>query len=320
MSDHDRGAYTPQRDAPLSFDPRQSLGGGGFPTSLLVGLLILLGLGVGIVMVYRSGVRAPGAAPAAVGAPVGDIKAPPPADQDAKPRVPVEGQSAYRAESGGSDADRAGGRTATFAPPPEQPLPHAAPTTPVAAQPIGPAIAAPTAPPSPMAVAASGATSQPAPPPPAAASPPPIHTVAATAAKKAAEPASGASRAAAASARRDDIDNLLSAPGAPNAAAAKSPAHKPAKTAPATAASAAHGGANLVQIGAYSSAALAGREWSKLATAHRTDLKGKGEVIEPVRRGAKTLYRASVSGFRSHAAAVAFCAKLKAAGKACLVR
>src|SRR5215469_4237406 len=79
MSDHDRGAYTPQNDAPLSFDARRSRGRRAFPTTLLISLLILIGLGVAIFMFYRSGVRSAGQAPVPVGAPVGEIKSPPPA-------------------------------------------------------------------------------------------------------------------------------------------------------------------------------------------------------------------------------------------------
>ena len=46
MSDHDRGAYTPHHDAPLSFDARRSRGRRAFPTTLTISLLILVGLGV----------------------------------------------------------------------------------------------------------------------------------------------------------------------------------------------------------------------------------------------------------------------------------
>src|ERR1700744_3809595 len=79
MSDHDRGAYTPNNDAPLSFDARQSRGRRAFPTTLLISLLILVGLTLAIVMSYRSGVRGAGRAPFPVGTPVGEIKSPPPA-------------------------------------------------------------------------------------------------------------------------------------------------------------------------------------------------------------------------------------------------
>ena len=78
MTDHDRGAYSPQSDAPLAFDARQSRGGGGFPTTLAISLVVLAVLIVAIVLFYRSGVRGAGQGPAPVGAPVAQIKAPPP--------------------------------------------------------------------------------------------------------------------------------------------------------------------------------------------------------------------------------------------------
>ena len=48
MSDHDRGAYTPPTDSPLSFDARRPVRGGGGNSSILmisaVILLVLIGL------------------------------------------------------------------------------------------------------------------------------------------------------------------------------------------------------------------------------------------------------------------------------------
>jgi hypothetical protein len=75
------------------------------------------------------------------------------------------------------------------------------------------------------------------------------------------------------------------------------------------------------QIGAYSSEDLAVSGWNSLATAFSGDMTGKGQHFEPVKTAdGKTLYRATVTGFGSRAAAVAFCAKLKAASHACIVR
>jgi len=82
---------------------------------------------------------------------------------------------------------------------------------------------------------------------------------------------------------------------------------------------AAHGAA-LVQFGAFSSTDLAASEWTKLAKAYGADMAGKGKVVEPVMRNGKTLYRGAVSGFATRADAVAFCAKLKADNRACIVR
>ncbi len=76
----------------------------------------------------------------------------------------------------------------------------------------------------------------------------------------------------------------------------------------------------MVQFGAFSSTELASVEWSKLAKAFPSDMSGKGKAVESVDRNGKTLYRTAVSGFSSRDAAVAFCAKLKAAGHDCLVK
>src|SRR3954466_7008704 len=80
MSDHDRGAYAPPTDAPLSFDARQPVRGSRpLPVTLIISVLVLAGLGVAIFMFYRGGVRQAGQPPVAVGQPVAGIKAPPPA-------------------------------------------------------------------------------------------------------------------------------------------------------------------------------------------------------------------------------------------------
>lgn len=277
MNDYDRGAYTPQNDAPLSFDARQARGRGGGATTLIISLLILAGLGAAIFMFYRSGVRSAGDAPVPVGTPVGQIKAPPPAGQ-APSDAAAAGLQIYK-----SDAPPA--RPPVFAAPPEQPQPRPAPSTPQAVAPVVtravPQAAPP--PPAPAMVAASGATTKAAPTSPAPA------VVAQT-------------RPASAAAPGDAIGDLL---------------HAKAKPAPAV--PVAHGVA-VAQIGAYSSAALAGKGWSDIAAAFGADMSGKGKVIEPVDHDGKTLFRAAVSGFASRADAAAFCGKLKAAGHACIVK
>jgi len=49
-------------------------------------------------------------------------------------------------------------------------------------------------------------------------------------------------------------------------------------------------------------------------------MKGKGKKVEPLTRDGKDLYRTSITGFASRDAAEAFCGKLKAAGKDCIVK
>src|ERR1700748_1515332 len=97
MSDHDRGAYTPHNDAPLSFDARQSRGRRTFPTTLLISLVVLIGLGVAIFMFYRSGVRGAGEAPTPVGTPVGEIKSPAPAQPQSSQEA-GQGLTIYKPE------------------------------------------------------------------------------------------------------------------------------------------------------------------------------------------------------------------------------
>ena len=76
MSDPDRGAYTPPTDAPLSFDARQPVRGGGpAPVMLIVSALVLLALVVAIFMFYRSGVCEAGQPPQTVGEPIAEMKA-----------------------------------------------------------------------------------------------------------------------------------------------------------------------------------------------------------------------------------------------------
>jgi outer membrane biosynthesis protein TonB len=313
MSDHDRGAYTPHHDAPLSFDARQSRGRRAFPTTLLVSLLILAGLGVTIFVFYRSGVRGAGEAPVPVGTPVGEIKSPPPA-QTQQPQEAGQGLQIYRSESGAQPAS--GAPPATFGPPPEQPV--ARPAAPVSAQPIAPAQTQAQAKPQSAPIAQPPApAAAPAPQP----KPAPAQAVAAAPVKPApALPAPKASAAAAKSAPKDEVGALLD-----KAAAAKKPA--PVASAPKTAASApakleptAGHGAAVVQFGAFSSATLASSEWTKLAAAYPTDMSGKGKLVESVEVNGKTLFRGAVSGFATKADAVAFCAKMKADSKACIVR
>jgi cytoskeletal protein RodZ len=297
MSDHDRGAYTPHHDAPLSFDARQSRGRRAFPTTLLISLLILVGLGVAIFMFYRSGVRGAGEAPVPVGTPVGEIKSPPPAQAQPAQQEAGQGLQIYKAESGDKAASSA--PATTFAPPPEQPA--ARPAAPVAAQPIAPAAAQPQ----PAAPVAATPAPQPKPAPAQVVAAAPVKPVPAEPAPKAAAP-----KASAQGMHKDEVGALLD-----KADAAKKAEVKTAKSESVLA----HGAA-IVQFGAFSSAALASTEWTKLAAAYPSEMSGKGKLVESVQRDGKTLFRGAVSGFAARADAVAFCGRLKADGKACIVR
>ena len=250
MSDHDRGAYTPPTDAPLSFDARQPVRGSR-PAPMMLGIsaIVLVVLVVAIVLIYRSGAREAGDPPQTVGTPVGEMKtAPAPEDQ---PIDPATGLQIYRSEDGAPAPAEP-----NFVPPPEEPQarpdPQLRPTAPV------------TSPPAPAA--------QPA-PAPAAKAPAP-------------------------------------------APVAKAPEPKASTPTPAAVAS---GGA-MVQVGAFSSEALADAGWNDAMRALPDSAAGKGKRVEPVESNGKTLYRGYVTGFSSRAEATAYCDRLKAAGRSCFVR
>lgn len=283
MSDLDRGAYTPPTDASLSFDPREPVRGARpIPFTLIVAILVLLGLAAAIFVFYRQGARQAGQPPQAVGAPLSNIKAPPP--PEAQPQDPAAGLQIYQAENG----PPAPSKDVQFAPPPEQPQARAPAG---AAPPLRPAIAA--EPP-----AAAHPTAPIAAVPIAKAAPPPAAPVAPAPAPKVEKPAAKAPQPAPAKA-------------APvKAATAKAP---PAPARPAA-------GAASVQIGAFSSQALADKGWSAATAVAPGAAAGKGKSVEKVEKDGHTFFRTQVTGFASRADASAFCARLKAAGKACFVK
>jgi len=127
MSDQDRGAYTPQHDAPLSFDARYSRGSGErpVPMTLIVSGVVLLVLIVFLVILYRSGTRHSGQSPQVVGTPVADTKAPPSGGVESAD--PAAGLQVYKTE-GTPPGELKPAPVATLAPPPEEPAPRPAPS------------------------------------------------------------------------------------------------------------------------------------------------------------------------------------------------
>jgi outer membrane biosynthesis protein TonB len=126
MTDHERGAYTPPTDAPLSFDARQPVRGARpVPITLIISVLVLAGLVAAIFVFYRSGVRQAGDAPQTVGVPVDGMKQAAPAE--AQPTDPAAGLQIYRSDGTGP----AEAVPPTFTPGPEEPQPRPAPTQPV---------------------------------------------------------------------------------------------------------------------------------------------------------------------------------------------
>ncbi|HEX3701539.1 MAG TPA: SPOR domain-containing protein [Phenylobacterium sp.] len=307
MVDQERGAYTPPTDSsPLAFEARQPVRGARpFPLTLIVSVLVLLGLAAAIFVFYSSGVRQGGSAPQVVGTPVGGLKsaAPP----DAQPQDAAQGLEIYRSESG-QPPQLVPAQPPQFTPPPEQPQarPQAGPpvvVTPPATAPSAttPALR-PAQNPPPVALAAA----------PAAQTEPKTAPKAAAAAPKSAE---GPKPSVAAEKTPAAKTAVKPAPEKP--AAQKPAAQKPTPEAPAAAAKAS---GPAVQIGAVSSEALADKTWNEAVAVAPGLAAGKGKGVEKLERDGKTLYRTSVTGFSSKAAAQAFCDKLKAAGKACFVK
>lgn len=113
---------------------------------------------------------------------------------------------------------------------------------------------------------------------------------------------------------------------APAPAAAPAPAPRPQPAAPAPAPKAATPtpsaatGNSRVQIGAFSSTAIADREYAAVASRFGSHAAGAGKGVEEVTTASgSTVYRTTFTGL-SRDRAIAFCNALKAAGRDCLVR
>ena len=151
MSDPHRGAYTPPTDAPLSFDARQPVRGARpLPMTLIISAVVLVTLVVGVILVYRGGVRNPNEPPQAVGTDVAQMKTPPPAGS--QPQDPASGLQIYHSEEAQPSA--------TFAAPPE--APQARPVAPAASAPVE-TVALPPAKPAPVATPPASPAAKPAP-------------------------------------------------------------------------------------------------------------------------------------------------------------
>lgn len=108
---------------------------------------------------------------------------------------------------------------------------------------------------------------------------------------------------------------VVATPAQPAPAAAATPKPTTVAVAPKPA-----GGSAMVQIGAFSSAAMADQGWSDAASVAPGLAAGKGKQVESIDKDGKTLYRTSVTGFASRADAQTFCERLKGAGKSCFVK
>jgi hypothetical protein len=302
MTDPNRRGYPPER--PLAFEgyPERPRGGPA-PVTLILSMLVLLGVSGGVFYLYRGGARAPGGPPEPVGAPVGDLKiaAPP---QAATPD-PAAGLTIYK-----EDPNAVAGAAPAFTAPPEQPTPRPAET---ASAPV--AVLYPVTPAKPAAAAQALAAAASAPPPAKPAKTPSIDTLLADAGPAPGKPATAkpvklatAEATVAPKPRRAAIVADADADAAPKAAA-ETPPH-----------AASHAGGFVVQIGAFSSQALADKSWNQVAGLAPGAMAGKGKRVAQVSKNGATLYRTAITGFDSREDAQALCAKLAAAGRTCFVR
>ena len=293
----DHGAYTPPSEPPLSFDAREPVRGSGpMPTTLLASVVLLAVVAGGGVMFLRHGGdhAAPSSGPVMVGAPAGQTRAAAPAA--AQPVDPTAGLQIYRTE----------------APQPTAPVYVAPPETPTPRQ---------DAPPPQIALARIPTETVTLTPPPAP-TPAPSTTRMAVAGR-APQPQLRVTEAPAiarpAPAMRPDISpsSPSRSAGDPIGALAQATAQPAPRALPRPSAG---GAGTSVQIGAFSSSALAEQGWNDAARIAPGLAAGRDRRIEPVEVGDHTLYRTFMTGFSSHEAAVAFCDQLRAGGKACFVR
>ena len=77
-------------------------------------------------------------------------------------------------------------------------------------------------------------------------------------------------------------------------------------------------GTDLVQLGAFSSAALAGEEWDRLRGRFGALMNGRERVIQVSTQTSGTWYRLRASGFTDRDDARRFCAALQAEGAECI--
>ena len=80
------------------------------------------------------------------------------------------------------------------------------------------------------------------------------------------------------------------------------------------------GGPITVQIGAFSSSALAQQGFADDARAVPGQLAGKSHRVEAAAKDGKPIYRTFVGGFATRADAAAFCEALRAKSKPCFVK
>lgn len=320
MTDHDRGAYAPHADAPLAFDARRPSERRPLPMTLIASAAVLVAIVAALVLAYRGGVRG-SEAPKPVGEPVSSIKtaaAPEAPTEDAGPKLDV-----YAAQNVPAAAPN-------FAPAPEEPRARPAAPAQPAEQPRLQVRAVDTrlrieAPEAAPQVRAAAETPAPAPVP--AGRPVQMATAKPAVLAPASVPAGAppvstkATRAAAEVTAKPLVVASAAAPkvrAATTVAPSRAVDPELAVLRPKTAAAAAKTGGAAVQIGAFSSAALAQKGFADSAAL--VSPGGRGKAVESVSRDGKTFYRATLTGFPDKEAAQVFCAKLAAKGGRCMVK
>jgi hypothetical protein len=237
-----------------------------------------------VAMYYSRGVRGDNEAPRPVGEPIAVVKTAPQAG--AQPTDSAADGDAYAPQN------VAATKVPTFAPPPEAVQPRPSAPQKLTVQTVAP-----------IAIPSSKTQQTPSETAPIPAPRPKLALAPALAAVKQTPPPAPL-------AKTPTAGPLASAP---SAAVALS---KPAKAKPATAVA----GGVRVQIGAFSSAALADQGYADVATLMGLSIQGKSKHVEPVDKDGHTLYRTTVNGFSDRASAEAFCEALKAKGKICFVK
>ncbi len=322
MTEHDRGAYTPQPDAPLQFDARGPRGRKPMPMTLIgSGAVLVVVLGA-LALHYRHDTKVETARP--VGEPVAQIKAAAPAA--AQPRDPNAAIDVFGGQAQTTaTANAAPGKAPNFAPPPEAPKPRgqlkvtteeaSVASKPVPTTVIPPAVTAPA--PAPTLAKAPVAPAYHAP-----GAAPVVAAATSTVPARATKPDATAIVAKLASTTPAKPVVVTSSPAKASTASAKPVALASAKpvatTKPATAKASA-GGA-VVQIGAFSSTSQSDKGFSDVSTAMSGEMGGKTKRIETVEVNGKTYFRTSVTGFSSRTAADAFCKSLAAKGHTCFAK
>jgi hypothetical protein len=317
MSDHDRGAYTPQTDEPLAFDARRPSERRPVPMTLIGSAVVLVLLIGGVALVYRGGVRGKDEAPRPVGQPVMSVKTAPVLGAEtisnttiSSSQTEVSTQSKPEPVTLGANQT---GDAPTFAAAPEQPAARPKPSPGTIAM-MAPK-PAPAAPPAHTTIRSTTDTSGKLDP-----------TLVEAAGMTRASDATGTIKLAQASKTKHVVTNSVSeeddAVATPiKPAAVKAIPVKPlAKPVAASATTGPAGGA-VVQIGAFSSTALADTGYGDVSKALSGRMAGKSKhVLAVTTANGKILFRTWVAGFASRADAASFCEALKAKSKTCIVK